>query len=350
MSHLWATFCGALRHWVRSKSTHLYCHSARLSTQHNSSIVRPEPAIGMPQLSFVTVDVFTQTKFRGNPLAIVRVPTSQDVSTQQMQSIAREFNLSETVFLYDGETTDAAVEWRYRIYMVDRELPFAGHPTCGTAVYALSTLADGLEKGRLICAAGPVDIQMENDRAIASIPHNFHRHTEAEYTTEQVHGLQPALIVKAIKAVDVVSAVKGMNFITIELEDFATLELIQANGNEPNPTLDADWNTGFTGSYFYVRTSTITQFGRESRLSLSTRMIDGLLEDPATGSAACALGCFLALKQKSLSMHFEITQGETIGRPSDIGVSVTLDQGLKAIESVKLSGSAVKVMEGVIDY
>ena len=304
----------------------------------------------MPQLPFVTVDVFTQMRFKGNPLAIVRVPTSQGVSTQQMQTIAREFNLSETVFLYDSRTVNGLAEWRYRIFMVDRELPFAGHPTLGTAVYALGTLADGVESGRLTCEAGPVDVQLKDDRAIASIPHNFHHHTEAVHTTEQVHRLQPILRDKPIKAVDVVSAVKGMNFITIELEDLATLELVQTNGNEPDPTLDANWNIGFTGSYFYVRTSTFTQTERESKLSLSTRMVDGLLEDPATGSAACALGCYLAMKEKSPAMHFEITQGETMGRRSDIGVSVTLDHGLETIENVKLSGSAVKIMEGVIDY
>lgn len=95
----------------------------------------------MPQLSFVTLDVFTRTKYRGNPLAVVRIPPGQDVSTQSMQTIAREFNLSETIFLYErpARVLNFAT-WHVRIFMTDSELPFAGHPTIGVSCYTLGTL------------------------------------------------------------------------------------------------------------------------------------------------------------------------------------------------------------------
>lgn len=81
------------------------------------------------QLSFVTLDVFTQERYLGNPLAVVKVPAGQDVSTEVMQTIAREFNLSETIFVHEGtkaEGSAGVVEWRVRIFLTTRELPFAG--------------------------------------------------------------------------------------------------------------------------------------------------------------------------------------------------------------------------------
>lgn len=79
----------------------------------------------MPRLAFVTVDVFTTTRFAGNPLAIVRIPKDQYVTNAQMQTIAREFNLSETVFLFeDTEDANGVPKWVLRIFMTDHELPF----------------------------------------------------------------------------------------------------------------------------------------------------------------------------------------------------------------------------------
>jgi PhzF family phenazine biosynthesis protein len=78
-------------------------------------------------LSFVTVDVFTNDRYKGNPLAIVHVREEDEPSTEAMQLIAREFNLSETVFLYAGrQGADGVQEWRMRIFITEAELPFAG--------------------------------------------------------------------------------------------------------------------------------------------------------------------------------------------------------------------------------
>ena len=80
------------------------------------------------------------------------------------------------------------------------------------------------------------------------------------------------------------------------------------------------------------------------------RMIEGNFEDPATGSAACGLSAFLALKARESRVDFEITQGVEIGRQSDIGVSVTLNTSADAVEKLELKGSAVKIMEGKVDF
>nr|POE65377.1 putative isomerase [Quercus suber] len=136
-------------------------------------------------LHFVTLDVFTTDRFTGNPLAVVEIPQDAQVSTEQMQLIAREFNLSETVFLHHATTTttttDGRPEWRMRIFMTDAELPFAGHPTVGTACLALGRLGDDVA-GTLMCNAGPIDVRYRAGVAAASIPHDVHVHTESRFT------------------------------------------------------------------------------------------------------------------------------------------------------------------------
>lgn len=306
----------------------------------------------MPQLSFVTLDVFTRTRFKGNPLAVVLIPEGQDVATETLQTIAREFNLSETVFLYlNSKAANQDVpEWRVRIFMTEAELPFAGHPTIGTACYALETLAKGKSKARLICNAGPIELEYVNGVATASIPHNVHLHTETSFSVQDVQKLQPKLGQGSIRNIDIASPVKGMNFVYVELEDLKTLALVETSGFKPQPQLDKDWNVGFIGSVYYVLGEKTGSAEGETQQSLRMRMIEGTLEDPATGSAACGLGAFLALKTQQRKVRFEMTQGVEMGRQSDIGVAVELDDALGAVRQIQLSGSSVKVMDGSFGY
>ena len=303
----------------------------------------------MPQLSFITSDVFTTTRYAGNPLAIVRIPKGEDVATETMQEIAKEFNLSETVVLHEQETTaDGIPEWRIRIFMTSAELPFAGHPTIGTACYAMGTLAKGSSKGRLLCAAGTIEIDFQGGAAKASIPHNVHIHTQRPVVAESICAYQPALRPTVLKAIDLASPVKGMNFVYVELESLEALASVSISSGKLALKLDDDWDVGFVGSYFYAFTGGSSN--GEGIVKVRSRMIEGPLEDSATGSAACGLGALLALKQGRKSTTFEITQGVEMGRKSDIGVTVQLDDNLKQVKKVELSGSAVKVMEGTLDY
>lgn len=304
----------------------------------------------MPELSFVTLDVFTQRRFAGNPLAVVSIPNGQDVTTEQMQEIAREFNLSETVFLHEGSKTgNGLTEWRVRIFMTDHELPFAGHPTIGTACYALGTLANNASKGRLLCKAGPIEVDYGSGLAKASIPHNVHIHKQAVFSEEDVYRLQPNLSGKALGGIDIVSPVKGMTFVCVGLLDLETLGLVETTGVKPMPQLDDEWNFGFAGSYFYVHTGESRVDG-DRKVQLRTRMLEGTLEDPATGSAACALSALLAMKRKKSKVSFEITQAVEMGRQSDIGVCVALNGDRASVKSIELSGSSVRVMSGSVQF
>lgn len=253
---------------------------------------------GKPSFSFVTLDVFTTTPFAGNQLAVVVIPPDQHdtLTTAQMQAVTREFNFSETVFLFQRASHAATdvPEWRIRIFFPKHELAFAGHPTIGTAVYALGTLLKGANKGRLLCNAGPIELEFfpKEQRARASIPHNFHRHTEAEFTREQVYASQPKLKDAGIELrnVNVLSSVKGMNIVAVELADLNALEQLYVSGIPARPKLDTEWDVGHGSTYWYVF---LDRGGADRPAVLRTRMMEGTLEDPATGSAACALSCVI---------------------------------------------------------
>lgn len=231
--------------------------------------------------------------------------------------------------------------------MTDAELPFAGHPTIGTACYVLGTLSPGSAKGRLHLPAGTVEAEFDGNAAKAAIPHNVHLHVETPFSVSELEKLQPRLQGKQVLQIDTVSPVRGMNFVCVELPDLETLALVQCTGARPAAKLDCEWDVGFVGALFYVKTGSEDD-GR--RVKLRTRMIEGVLEDPATGSAACALGSFLSLKGRVKEVAYEMTQGVEMGRQSDIGVSVTLNDALNGVETLTLSGSSVKVMEGKVDF
>lgn len=119
------------------------------------------------KLNFVTVDVFTDKQYQGNPLAIVRIPHGVNVTQEQKQKIAREFNLSETTFLHENGADTKGDHWTVDIFMTSKELPFAGHPTVGTACYVLSRTAeergitDGVIDANFTLKAGPVGLRYD---------------------------------------------------------------------------------------------------------------------------------------------------------------------------------------------
>lgn len=130
------------------------------------------------ELSFATLDVFTSTRFEGNPLAVVRVPAALRgaVTSARKQAVAREFNLSETVFLHEPVNGDAAAATvlEIDIFTVDQELPFAGHPTIGTSVLARHHFYPAVET--LLTKSGPIRLlppSSPGSRAVrARIAHN----------------------------------------------------------------------------------------------------------------------------------------------------------------------------------
>ncbi|KAM0425632.1 hypothetical protein ACHAPT_009164 [Fusarium lateritium] len=307
-------------------------------------------------LSFTTLDVFTKTSFRGNPLAVVTIPPPSQrppLTQAQKQAIAREFNLSETVFVHDIDTSSPTSERVIDIFTPDRELPFAGHPTIGTAVFLSSQGVD-----TLVAKAGRIDCQFGQDSlARAAIPHNVRLHqqrlTRAEYAGSDERLAQVAA---AEVGAHLFSIVKGMTFALVELPSLELLGAakIGAMGYLSGDLQDEGWRSDFDSRrYYFVLTGEETSpDGKMFVQKVRTRLVKRAMEDPATGSAACALSCYLALHVLSAeSVRVEITQGVEMGRESrivvDVGVQV-LPSREREVKTVHLSGTAVEVMSGVI--
>ncbi|RMZ78696.1 hypothetical protein DV737_g3775, partial [Chaetothyriales sp. CBS 132003] len=307
----------------------------------------------MATVQFVTTDVFTQTPYLGNPLAIVRLPASIKLSQAQKQAIAREFNLSETVILHESEEALAKSEWTADIFITTAEIPLAGHPLIGTSCYLGRTLqpaaASATVKGTLNTKAGAVGFEYNSatGSAAASIPHNVHIH-DRKFGPEHglAHDLHPHVAKAIVKPAPFVSIVPGMTFCLVEVPDLDTLGKVRTPLKEVcGQGLNRDFfHDGFVGFFFYCR-----QGERDGVIHLRTRMISGTEEDPATGSASSALAVFLALTEvKQPVQRFALTQAVEIGRQSDIGVEVTLDGSASRVDKVVLSGSAVAITHGSI--
>ncbi|KAL1599890.1 hypothetical protein SLS60_007695 [Paraconiothyrium brasiliense] len=296
------------------------------------------------KLEFAVIDVFTQKRYEGNPLAIVRLPASSKLTQEQKQNIAREFNLSETTFLHEAVGDEPGV-WTVDIFTTHEELPFAGHPTIGTACLALSEAAQksnaqGIVRGKFNIKAGPVQLEYDTTQraAKAAIPH------DVVWSRDELLAVQPALaeFVRNDQKIPIVSIVKGMTFVLIELESLEALQKVTTTTSITVNALDQGWDDTFVGTYYYVKTSAVEGVQR-----VRTRMIEGSLEDPATGSAASDLAAYLSLLQgkPGQKLDYVITQGVEMGRKSDIYVQVIMG-GDKDIETITLGGSAVSVMEG----
>ena len=296
------------------------------------------------KLSFITVDVFTSTRYAGNPLAIVEVPANQkETLTQaQKQAIAAEFNLSETVFVHlaapDAKDTN---EFIVDIFITKAEIPFAGHPTIGSAYYLLHLQQQPAEA--VITKAGRIPISIDPVSKIvkASTPHDFHVH-EITFTSQLTGKPSPC-----------VAIVKGMNFILVPLPDLPALAHAVENlcaDSYNTSVLDAGWQTsGIIGTMYYVFQG-VDEAGNKM---YRTRMHGMSTEDPGTGSASCALGSWLALQESTHEgkgpFRYAFTQGVEMGRRNEIAVEVVRDEKGTGIESVVLSGTAVKVMEGNLE-
>jgi len=292
----------------------------------------------MRTYSFVTVDVFTTTRFGGNPLAVF--PDATGMSDAEMQSLAAEFNLSETTFVLPPD--DPAHTARVRIFTRTREMPFAGHPNVGTAYVLAQQGRD--RNGKLLFEelAGLVEIDVERDGSGAPIG--------ATIAAPQPLSLGPELPVEAIAAcasltpADIrvgahtpVGASLGNPFVIVEVEpaalsratpDFPSFRRIV----EQTPALN-----GRLGLYLYA------DAGEGSVQARMFAPLGGTIEDPATGSAAGPLGALLLSLSDAPERRLDIHQGVAMGRPSLL--RVVARRGADGIRAT-IAGQCVPVLRG----
>lgn len=290
------------------------------------------------RLPFHTVDVFTRTRFGGNPLAVVLEADALD--DVQMQAVAREFNYSETTFVRRPADPVHAAE--VRIFTPTTEVPFAGHPNVGTA-YVLASLGigggaetlvfeekAGLVRARILRLAGALDsVELTAPQAL-----QLGRAVDAAAVARCL-SLAPGDILSDRHPPRIASV--GLPFLVVEIADRAALARARADAAAFGDILPAD---GADAIYLYCR----QRDARDGAADLTARMFapfDGLPEDPATGSATGAACAMLAAIEGTPSRRFAVAQGVDMGRPSLIAVEVAPD-------AVRIAGACVPVMSGVL--
>jgi trans-2,3-dihydro-3-hydroxyanthranilate isomerase len=290
------------------------------------------------QHRFYTLDVFTTTRFHGNPLAVVT--DGDGFSNDQMQAIAREMNLSETVFVQ--KPTDDRALARLRIFTTKQELQLAGHPVIGTW-FLLAEL------GVVPAQEGGVHVMQQTGAGILPVEIRFKdgRPQRVTMTQKPAAFKSPKFTSKKLAAAlglstkdldshlepEIVST--GVFNLMVPLRNRAALAKIQMNIFEMSHLL----NKQATMAYCFAN-------GTE-RHAFSRGMLPWeIYEDAATGSAAGSLGAYMVKHDKLSAGHtLHIEQGLEMGRPSEIEVEVS-QNGKKL--TPRVSGAAVKVLEGTI--
>lgn len=293
------------------------------------------------KFEYVILDVFTRHKLTGNPLALVI--KAEGLSDGQMQSIAAEFNLSETVFMTQPKL-DARTA-KLRIFTPTHELPFAGHPTVGAAVFlALKQRLQGVrfvEKvGTVTCVMEPIDRQRASAQfALPVLPHKTGEAPEPKRIAE-VLGLSEGEIGCGPYAPARYSA--GNEFVLVPVADADALARISREKR--------GWASVFGSQTQNVFVFTETPNERENDYAARMFAPDlGIGEDPATGSAAGALIGLLAEHEPTADgvVNKVLRQGHEMGRPSTIGLRYTMGGG--TLQRAGIGGEAVVVMQGVLD-
>lgn len=264
------------------------------------------------RLAYDVVDVFTDRPFAGNQLAVVH--GADDLSTEQCRAIAAEFGFSETTF--PMTPVDAGREYTTRIFTPEQEIPFAGHPTLGTAWVLRQAGRLTCDEAIQQCGAGPVGVRFEGDRVELSVP-----------PRDLVGPLEPALVRDLLRLVGLAPsdlagqvwvAGCGLSFVHLPVTEEALVRAV--------PSLRMS-------TALFERVAAVGEVadlldaldvyavsGDAPRLAVHSRVFVpgvGVPEDPATGSAAAGLGMVLvASGLLPEGGRYEITQGVEMGRPS----------------------------------
>lgn len=280
------------------------------------------------RLKFFQVDVFTASPFGGNPLVVF--PWAGDLTSEQMQTVAREINFSETTFV--GETSDDG--YSVRIFTPGSELPFAGHPTIGTA-WVLSEL-DLLRNPSPIQRSAAGETQLSRSGDVISFARNGHSDDDLQGpvlaeiaaaiglesedlgVTHQNHGVDARLQPARSDA--------GLPCLVVPVTDRDTLSRAR-----PTQTLADDFEE--PGAYVFT-------FDGPDVRARAFLPITGVPEDPATGSFAAGLGVYLRDRLGPLDVL--VTQGVEMGRPSEIELRAWP-------EAVEIGGRTALVATGALE-
>jgi trans-2,3-dihydro-3-hydroxyanthranilate isomerase len=283
--------------------------------------------------AFRLVDVFTDRPLAGNQLAVVL--NAEGLDTVRMQAIAREFNFSETTFV----TASAAegCDWRVRIFTPVEELPMAGHPTIGTAV-VLETLGLASERTVFELGVGPTPVRVRAGWAeMDQQPPTFGAQHPDPAALAAALSIEPEEITGTGLPVQTVST--GLAYLMVPVRSLAAMRRLHPRPNEFGGALAL-----FPGAAAYCFTRDVEQPGSDAHCRMFAPHL-GTAEDPATGSAAGPLACYLATHTEGDGVRrYRFEQGIEMGRPSVLEASVEQDGG--AIRAVRVAGEARLLGEG----
>lgn len=312
----------------------------------------------MTTYRFLQLDVFTDHAFSGNPLAVF--PEAEGLSDEVMMQIAREMNLSETVFVLNSDNAD--VLRRLRIFTPAREIPFAGHPVVGTwnalareGVVPLPEGGNGWQRIHHEVGIGvlPVDIEFKDGQPVQVVM----TQGKFEIFDEIDDGHDQAEIARALglaredldESLPIQVITTGLSCMAVPIRSLADLRACRVNA-----ALLAEIYTrrGATGCHAFTRET--IEIGASRAHARFFAPADNIAEDPATGSACGALGAYLihhdalSLEPEDGRYKFVIEQGDFIHRPSRINLDVK--GGAQAVEEVKVGGPSVLVAKGEVTF
>lgn len=298
----------------------------------------------MPEHRFVTLDVFTDRPFGGNQLAVF--PDATGIPESALQNIAREFNYSETTFCYPP--ADASHAARVRIFTPGNELPFAGHPTVGTAIALHALSAQPEAEARLVLeeGVGPVPVVVSGGRAapfakfsVAKLP-EVGSLVPTRNTLAEILSLSTDDIVGGTSSPQAVSC--GVPFIIVGVKSLKALGAVRVRMDRWDDTLRAS-----PARDLFVFAPDAERGPTHFRARC---FVPGfaVAEDPATGSANASFAGFLAQRapDRDGTLTWTVTQGVEMGRPSKLELEA--DKANGAITAIRVGGRAVFVMEGSI--
>ncbi len=305
----------------------------------------------MPSRSyeFVQLDVFTQTPLAGNPLAIF--PDAHGLNDAEMQALAREMNLSETTFILprDG-ATEAGEGKKVRIFTVEEELPFAGHPTLGTALYLYASESSQKKPAEITLdlKAGKIPVHFiansENaggDRVNGQVFGEM-RQRDPEFGTplsrEEVARVIGIAVDEISEEWPIQPVSTGLTFTIVPFRSRQTLSDLKFSYIQAAEFLK---RTG--ANFFYF----LCPERREDRLKAQARMFFYGGEDPATGSAAgCAASWMVQHGVAKNDEEVVIRQGLECHRPSEMYVRAKREGG--RVNAVRVGGHAVEILRGTV--
>lgn len=306
--------------------------------------------------AYHTADVFTDKPFGGNQLAVL--PDARGLNTEQMSAITREFNYSETVFVLPPE--NPAHTRRLRIFTPGSELPFAGHPTVGTAHVMAATGAIGLDgdETRIVFEEGvgpvPVLIRSKNGRpdfcqlSAARMPERGNESFDRDLIAS-ILSLEPDDVdTTGVYAIEAVSA--GVPFLFIPIRDLSALGRARIKLDLWEKHLRNSWAPE---TYLFVEReeSASRDNVRNGEGVLQVRMFApnlGVPEDAATGGAAAAFGGYLAWRsaRRDGTLRYTLHQGVEMGRPSRLELEVDVTGG--EATAVRVGGASVLISSGTL--